>query len=56
VFCAPTEILVQRTIDATKMGQALLQPLRLRCVDFVIHHERDVREEYHHYVRSANKQ
>jgi len=23
----------------------VLQPLRWRCVDFVIHHERDVREE-----------
>ena len=26
----------------------LLQPLRWRCVDCVIHHERDVREEQHH--------
>jgi len=27
---------------------ALLQPLRWCCVDCVIHHERDVREEQHH--------
>jgi len=26
----------------------MLQPLRWRCVKFVIHHERDVREEKHH--------
>jgi len=26
----------------------LLQPLRWFCVDCVIHHERDVREEQHH--------
>jgi len=23
----------------------LLQPLRWRCIDYVIHHERDVRED-----------
>jgi len=34
----------------------LLQPLWWYCVDCVIHHKRDVREEYHHYyVCSANK-
>ena len=27
---------------------ALLQPLRWCCVNCVIHHERDVREEQHH--------
>jgi len=26
----------------------VLQPLRWCCVDCVIHHERDVREEQHH--------
>jgi len=34
----------------------LLQPLRWRCVGCVIHHERDVREEQHHYICCANKQ
>jgi len=29
-------------------GLVLLQPLRWCCVDCVIHHERDVREEQHH--------
>jgi len=29
-------------------GMPLLQPLRWCCVDCVIHHERDVREEQHH--------
>jgi len=29
-------------------GKLLLQPLRWCCVDCVIHHERDVREEQHH--------
>jgi len=34
----------------------LLQPLRWCCVDCVIHHERDVREEQHHMyvVRTSN--
>ena len=32
-----------------------LQPLRWRCVECVIHHERDVREEQHHiYVARAS--
>jgi len=34
----------------------LLQPLRWCCVDCVIYHERDVREEYHHDIYSASKQ
>jgi len=34
----------------------LLQPLRWRCIDIVIHHDRDVREEQHHYICSASKQ
>ena len=34
----------------------LLQPLRWRCVDYVIHHERDVREEQTHLclTRASN--
>jgi len=28
-----------------EIGIVVLQPLRWRCVDCVIHHERDVREE-----------
>jgi len=37
----------ERAIDVVhcKMQGMLLQPLRWRCVDRVIHHERDVREE-----------
>jgi len=35
---------------------ALLQPLRWRCVECVVHHERDVREEQHRYICGANKQ
>ena len=31
----------------------LLQPLRWRCVECVIHHERDVREERHPYIYVA---
>ena len=34
----------------------LLQPLQWCCVDCVIHHERDVREEQHHHMCSASKQ
>jgi len=34
----------------------LLQALRWRCVGCVIHHERDVPEEQHHYTCSASKQ
>ena len=33
----------------------LLQPLRWRCVECAIHHERDMHEEQHPYVCSANK-
>jgi len=43
----------QKKISNTK---ALLQPLRWRCVQCVIHHERDVREEKHHIyaARTSN--
>jgi len=34
----------------------LLQPLGWCCVDCVIHHERDVREEQRPYICGANKQ
>jgi len=34
----------------------LLQPLRWCCLDWVIHHEQDVREEQHPYICGANKQ
>ena len=41
--------LVEKKIDINKDGYVvmfiLLQPLRWRCVDCVIHHERDVRKE-----------
>jgi len=39
-----------------KKEMVVLQPLRWRCVDYVIHHGRDVREEQHHYICSASKQ
>jgi len=34
----------------------VLQPLRWRCAEYVINHERDVREEQHHIcvVRTRN--
>jgi len=38
-----------------KAAMVLLQPLRWRCVECVIHHERDVREEQQH-VCGTNKQ
>jgi len=38
------------------MLNMLLQPLCWRCVECVIHHERDVREEQHPYICGANKQ
>jgi len=34
----------------------LLQPLRWRCAERMIHHERDMREEQHPYICCANKQ
>ena len=34
----------------------MLQPLRWRCVECAVHHERDVREEQHPYMSGANKQ
>jgi len=37
------------------LQQCWLQPLRWHCVECVIHHERDVREEQHPYVaRTSN--
>ena len=42
-------------LDFLAQSRALLQPLRWCCVDCVIHHERDVREEQK-YVCGANKQ
>jgi len=48
----------ERAIGAVccKMEGMLLQPIRWRCVDCVIHHERDVREEqqYIYVVRTSN--
>ena len=40
----------ERAIGAVRCKKegTLLQPLRWCCVDCVIHHERDVREEQHH--------
>jgi len=35
--------------------EVLLQPLRWRCVECVIYHKWDVREEQHH-ICGANKQ
>ena len=35
---------------------AMLQPLRWRCVECAVHHERDVREEQHPYISGTNKQ
>jgi len=47
------------TIDlnniAAENGLAVVATLQWRCVDCVIHHERDVREEKH-YERGTNKQ
>ena len=34
----------------------MLQPLRWRCVERAIHHERDVREEQYPDICGANKQ
>ena len=44
-----------RSVRSKKEGM-LLQPLRWRCAECAIHHERDVREEQHPYIRGANKQ
>ena len=41
--------------DETTERLLMLQPLRWCCVDCVIHHERDVREEQK-YIRGASKQ
>ena len=37
-------------------SSVMLQPLRWRCVDCMIHHERDVREEqkYMYVARTSN--
>jgi len=44
------------TLTGRRRGHTLLQPLRWCCVDCVIYHERDVREEQHYiYVaRTSN--
>ena len=41
---------------SSKISLGVLQPLRWRCVECAIHHERDVREEQHPYKCGANKQ
>jgi len=43
-------------VDLLPISMVLLQPLRWRCVECVIHHERDVREEQHPYISGTNKQ
>ena len=43
-------------LDFLGAGIAVLQPPRWRCVECVIHHERDVREEQHPYKRGAKEQ
>jgi len=45
VFPSPNKILATRLVALLVL---LLQPLRWCCVDCVIHHERDVREDQHH--------
>jgi len=48
----------ERAIDAVRCKKEgmLLQPLLWRCVECVIHHERDMPEEQHQYVCGRNKQ
>ena len=53
VMCFERRYLKQNSVIRLKSNslvllQMLLQPLRWCCVDCVIHHERDVREEQHH--------
>ena len=44
-----------KQVERFHQGFRMLQPLRLRCVDCVIHHERDVREEWKYiYVARAS--
>jgi len=43
-----TQVRVQQRVKMKLCDKQVLQPLRWRCVDCVIHHERDVREEQHH--------
>ena len=42
-----TTLRVTAIITFPSLGYVVLQPLRWCCVDCVIHHERDVREEQH---------
>jgi len=48
----------ERAISAVhcKKEGMLLQPLQWCCVECVIHHERDVRQEQHYYICGASKQ
>ena len=48
----------ERAIGAVRCKKEgmLLQPLRWRCVECAIHHERGVREAQHRYIRGGNKQ
>jgi len=47
----------KRAIGAVRCKKEgmLLQPLQWCCVDCVIHHERDVREEHHHTYMSRKQ-
>jgi len=42
--------------EETEQRYTVLRPLRWRCVECGIHHERDVREEQRPYICGASKQ
>jgi len=52
----PVTATPQRPFWARHRSFMVLPPLRWCCVDCVIHHEWDVREEQHIHISGANKQ
>jgi len=47
---------LRTTTEEERLNGLFLQLLRWRCVECVIHHERDVCEEQHPYICGTNKQ
>jgi len=45
-----------RMLIVYNLALTMFLPLRWRCGECAVHHERNVREEHHLHIRGANKQ
>jgi len=56
VIFSQTGLKDMKAVCGVSFYYVLLQPLRWRCIECAIHHEREVRKEQHPYISGANKQ